>query len=129
MSTFQTTICSDPTRRAQIEQDPILNGIDYVEVVTSPSSVNEKILQVYFIPKDPGNLVGQANLVLLMQKLATAPQEVTINGGVRIQNIKVLGISFVVDHIEVTVSEPGDFSEYSLVIQDPAVDIFYAEVQ
>jgi hypothetical protein len=129
MFTFQSTICSDPTRRAQIEQDPVLNGIDYVEVVTSPSSVNERILQVYFIPKDPGNIVGQGNLVLLMQKLATAPQEVTITGGVRIQNIKVLGVSFVVDHIEVQVSEPGDFSEYTLVIQDPAVDIFYSQVQ
>ena len=129
MFAFQSTICDDPTRRAQIEQDAILNGIDYVEVVTSPSADNERVLQVYFIPKDPGNLVGQNNLILLIQKLATAPQEVMITGGVRIQNIQVLSVAFVVDHIEIRVSEPGDFSAYTLVISDPAVDIFYSQVQ
>jgi len=129
MSAFQSTICDDPTRRAQIEQDPVLNGIDFVEVVTSPPSDDERVLQVFFIPKNPGNLVGQANLVLLMQKLAAAPQEVTIEGGVRIQNIKVLGVTFVTDHIEVRVSEPGDFSDYTLIINDPAVDLFYSQVQ
>ena len=129
MSAFQSTICDDPTRRIQIEQDPALNGIDYLEVVTSPSADDERVLQVFFITKDPGNVVGQNNLVLLMQKLATAPQEITIQGGVRIQNIQVLGVSFAGDHIEVRVSEPGDFSAYTLVISDPAVDIFYSQVQ
>src|ERR1700733_5873897 len=129
MAPFQNTVCDDATRRILIEQDPNFNGIDYLEVVTSPAAENERILQVFFIPKDPANVVGQTNLVLLMQKLAIAPQEVTIQGGVRVRNIQVLGVTFVVDHIEVSVSEPGDFSDYTLTISDPAVDIFYGQVQ
>ncbi len=129
MSPFQNTVCTDPARRIQIEQDQVINGIDYVEVVTSPAADNERILQAFFIPKDPGNVVGQANLTLLLQNLATAPQEVSIQGGVRVQNIKVLGVAFAGDHIDVRVSEPGDFSDYTLTISDPVVDIFYSQVQ
>jgi hypothetical protein len=128
--TFQTTICDRATRRILIEQDTQINGIDYVEVVTSPVADDERILKVYFIPKDPAtNPVGAANLTLLLTKLATAPQEVTILGGVRVQNIKVLGVAFVVDHIEVRVSAPGDFSDYTLLIQDPVVDLFYGQLR
>jgi hypothetical protein len=129
MSSFQTTVCDHATRRIQIEQDTQINGIDYVEVVTSPASDDERILEVYFITKDPANVVGQNNLTLLMQKLATAPQEVEIRGGVRVQNIQVLGVTFAGDHIEVRVSVPGDFSNYTLAISDQALDSFYAQVK
>lgn len=128
MAPFQSTVCEDAARRLLIEQDANFNGIDYVEVVTSPAAENERVLQVFFIPKDPANVVGQANLVALMNKLANNPQEVTIQGGVRIRNIQVLSVTFVVDHIEVSVNEPGDFSDYTLIINDPAVDIFYSQV-
>ena len=74
MAGFQSTVCDDAARRRQIQQDPSFQGIDYVEVVTSPASDNERVLQVYLIPKDPGNATGQANLTLLLQKLATAPE-------------------------------------------------------
>jgi hypothetical protein len=127
---FQTTICDRATRRIQIEQDTQINGIDYAEVVTSPAADDERVLQVYFIPKDPAtNPVGAANLTLLLTKLATAPQELQIQGGVRIQNIKILGVTLAGDHIEVRVSEPGDFSDYTLSVQDPVVDLFYSQVQ
>ncbi len=129
MTPFQSAVCDDALRRVHIEKDPLINGIDYVEIVTSPAADNERVLQVYFIAKDPANVIGQANLVLLMNKLVTAPQEITISGGVRIQNIQVLSVSFATDHIEVRVSEPGDFSDYTLTITDPAVDIFYSQVQ
>jgi hypothetical protein len=129
MSPFQNTICDNATRRIQIEQDPVINGIDYVEVVTSPSADNQRVLQVFFIPKDPANVTGQNNLTLLMQKLPTAQQEISIQGGVRIQNIQILNVTFVTDHVEVRVNEPGDFSDYTLTIQDPAIDEFYSQVQ
>jgi hypothetical protein len=129
MSPFQNTVCDNATRRIQIEQDPVTNGIDYVEVVTSPAADNQRVLQVFFIPKDPANVIGQNNLTLLMQKLPTAQQEISIQGGVRIQNIEILDVAFVTDHVEVRVSEPGDFSDYTLIIQDPAVDEFYSQVQ
>jgi hypothetical protein len=129
MSPFQNTVCDNATRRIQIEQDPVINGIDYVEVVTSPAADNQRVLQVFFIPKDPANVIGQNNLTLLMQKLPTAQQEISIQGGVRIQNIQILDVAFVTDHVEVRVSEPGDFSDYTLIIQDPAVDEFYSQVQ
>ena len=126
---FQNAICDNATRRIQIEQDPAINGIDYVEVVTSPAADDQRVLQVFFIPKDPGNVVGQNNLTLLMQKFPTAPQEISIQGGVRVQNIQILSVTFVVDHVEVRVSEPGDFSDYTLIINDPAIDPFYSQVQ
>jgi len=129
MSPFQNTVCDNATRRIQIEKDPVINGIDYVEVVTSPAADNQRVLQVFFIPKDPANVIGQNNLTLLMQKLPTAQQEISIQGGVRIQNIEILDVAFVTDHVEVRVSEPGDFSDYTLIIQDPAVDEFYSQVQ
>lgn len=129
MTPFQSTVCDDALRRVQIEKDQQINGIDYVEIVTSPAEDNERVLQVFFIAKDPANVVGQANLILLMNKLATAPQEIAISGGVRIQNIQVRSVSFASDHIEVRVSEPGDFSDYALTITDPVVDIFYSQVQ
>lgn len=129
MSPFQNTVCDNATRRIQIEQDPVINGIDYVEVVTSPAADNQRVLQVFFIPKDPANVVGQNNLTLLMQKLPTAQQEISIQGGVRIQNIEILDVTFATDHVEVRVSEPGDFSDYTLIIQDPAIDEFYSQVQ
>jgi hypothetical protein len=128
MTSFQSTVCDDSARRRQIQQDPSVQGVDYVEVVTSPAADNERVLQVYFIPKDPGNVTGQANLTLLLQKLATAPQVVSIQGGVRIQNIRVLGVAFAGDHIDVRVNEPGDFSDYTLVITDPVIDVFYSSV-
>jgi len=129
MSPFQNTVCDNATRRIQIEKDPVINGIDYVEVVTSPAADNQRVLQVFFIPKDPANVIGQNNLTLLMQKLPTAQQEISIQGAVRIQNIEILDVAFVTDHVEVRVSEPGDFSDYTLIIQDPAVDEFYSQVQ
>src|ERR1035441_4152333 len=128
MASFQNNVCSDAERRIQIEKDPGMNGIDYVKVVPAPPAKNERLLSVFFIPKDPSNVTGQANLIVLLKKLATAPQEVSIQGGVRILGIKVLGVTFAGDHIEVGVSEPGDFSDYTLRIADPAVDVFYSQV-
>src|SRR5260370_40540925 len=97
--TFQTTICDRATRRIQIEQDTQINGIDYVEVITSPAADDVRLLQVYFIPKDPAtNPVGATNLTLLLTKLAAAPHGVTILGGVRGQNIKGLGVASACDH-------------------------------
>ncbi len=52
--TFQTTVCDRATRRSQIEQDTQINGIDYVEVVTSPAADNERILQVYLHSQGSG---------------------------------------------------------------------------
>jgi hypothetical protein len=129
MAPFQNAVCDTSTRRQEIEKAQTIQGIDYVEVVTSPPADDERVLHVFFIPKDPANVTGQTNLTLLMQKLAIAPQEISIQGGVRIQNLKVLGVAFVVDHVEVRVSEPGDFSDYTLVINDPAIDPFYSQVQ
>jgi hypothetical protein len=128
MTGFQSTLCDDAARRRQIQQDPTVNGIDYVEVVTSPAADDERVLQVYLIPKDPGNATGQANLTLLLQKLAASPNEVSIQGGVRVQNIQVIGVAFAGDHLDVRVNEPGDFSDYMLTISDPAVDVFYSSV-
>jgi predicted phage baseplate assembly protein len=82
---------------------PDLNGLDYLEV-----DPTQTILTVYFLDKAPRNLMVN---------------NVRIDGGVRIRNIKVIpnGINFcrmsdprVDDCMQVTVDRRGDYSTYTL---------------
>ncbi len=123
-----TLICDDEARRGLIASSATLNGIDYVEIVTSPPADNELVLLVYFIGKDPGNAAAQASLSNLLNTLAAAPQEFSILGGVRIQNIKIVSVTLEADHLKLRVNEYGDFSTYTLVITDPGIDPAYSQV-
>ncbi len=122
-------ICDDEARRGLIASSVTLNGIDYVEVVTSPPAIDELVLLVYFIGKDPGNATGQANLAALLASLAAAPAEFKITGGVRIKGIQVRGVTVEGDHLRVPVSQYGDYSIYTLAISDPGLDPAYAQVR
>ncbi len=127
-SGIPTLICDDEARRGLIASSTALNGIDYVEVVTSPPVDNELVLLVYFIGKDPGNPAAQASLASLLNTLAGAPQEFSILGGVRIRNIKIVSVALEADHLKLRVNEYGDFSNYTLVIDDPGIDPAYSQV-
>jgi hypothetical protein len=127
-SGFPTLICDDQARRGLIAESTTLNGIDYVEVVTTPPAIDETVLLVYFLEKDQTVAGAQTSLDNLLVAIAAAPQEVTIQGGVRIKGIQVTGVTVESGHLRVSVSQPGDFSQYTLAISDPGLDQAYAQV-
>lgn len=110
---FQTPVCSENARRELVIASA-LNGIDYLEV-----SADQTTLRVFFLKPIPLNGFG----------LPAAPQLVTVRGGVRIRNIQVTQVRRADEQlIEVDVSEPGDFSTYTLVIDSAALDPVFAQV-
>lgn len=113
---FQTSVCDDEARRALV-LDPVnpLNGIDFLEV-----SAGQTTLRVYFLKDLPPDAYG----------LPAAPQNVTVVGGARIRNIKVKEVRRADDNLlEVDVDQPGDFTNYTLVINSASLDPFYAQVE
>lgn len=124
MERYQSLVCDDGERRALVRAHDELNGIDYVEVVTAPPADNQLLLEVYFIAKETG--AGQTSLSNMLDRLDGAAGRVTVEGGVRIRPIEVTEVSRVDDHLEVRVNEPGDFSDYTLIIDDAALDPAYS---
>jgi hypothetical protein len=105
MSESETLRCADETRRQRARQVG-LNGLDYVEV-----SADQRTLTLYFLQKAPANLDSR-NFV--------------IQGGRRVRNIAVTGVKVNPsgrkdrdDSVDLTVSEPGDFSIYTLRVVEP----------
>jgi hypothetical protein len=111
---YQSLICDDEARRAQVQKHATLNGIDYIEVVTEPLADNQRVLKVYFIPKTTDE--GQDVPSDLLNALHGKTNLVEIRGGVRVQHIEVTEVSARADHLEVRVAEPGDFSTYELSV-------------
>ncbi len=116
MAEYRNVFCDDEARRAKISKHPTLNGIDYIEVVTEPPAVNQPVLQVFFIAKTTPE--GRTNLSEMLDKLHGAIDKIEIEGGTRIRNIRVTNVKKCGDdHLEVYVTEPGDFSTYTLNIK------------
>jgi hypothetical protein len=107
------SVCRDAQRRADILAHQVLNGIDFVEYERRP--LNQHVLVVTFLKPlpDPPNsnpdgaygLTSPASLGLI-----------TILGGTRVVNIKPLQVTLVGPRLEITVSEEGDFSDYTLAL-------------
>jgi hypothetical protein len=95
--------CCDKHRRGLLERQHSLNGIDFVVV----SGKHE--LKVHFVNK-------------LHHELS--PESIRIEGGARVRNIKVIGVSKdpegAPNVLIVRLSEPGDFASYTLRLIDPA---------
>jgi hypothetical protein len=120
-------VCEDDQqRRADVLAHPTLNGIDYVEV----DPADHRILRVFFLkpvppanaanPTDPEDAYGiRVNL-----------NGVTIAGGVRVVGIRPVSATRQPDgHIDLVVTEGGDFSTYTLTIDVPALDPVLARVE
>ncbi len=115
-----TLVCDDEQqRRADVLAHPTLNGIDFVEV----EPANQTHLHVFFLkpvppanpadPSDPADAYG----------LSADPTRITIQGGARIIGIEVLTVTRQSDgHLELIVSDAGDFSRYVLDLQAPELD-------
>ncbi len=115
--------CDNDRRRNAVQAHPTLNGIDFLEVrdeITDPLDQRQRTLLVHFLKNlTPGELTVE---------------NVRIEGGERIRNIKVKGVTVrgltspslsppANDILEVEVSTRGDFSTYTLrLVQDPNSD-------
>ena len=102
-----TYFCCDELRREAVRTHPTLNGIDFLEVIdrAAPSKAeSQRKLEVHFV-KPLGALV-------------LAKSNIRIEGGERIQNIKVVtdgtGPGPQADVFTVKVDKAGDFSLYTL---------------
>jgi hypothetical protein len=119
--------CDDRRRRNAVAEHPFLNGIDFLEVSDNPAdsiAIRQKTLFIHFIKPltfgSPPISPPQSTLGIVNMR---------IEGGERIRNIKVTRVSLAVassppeddPHIlKVEVSEPGDFSTYTLrLVHDP----------
>lgn len=103
--------CCDENRRAAVRHSSIvvggipINGIDYLEV---QDKSHQEVLYVHFLKPLTANAIDARNVV--------------VTGGERITNIQV--VPPVVPQtdpqvLQVTVSQPGDFSTYTLTIVGP----------
>ncbi|MFD1875729.1 putative baseplate assembly protein [Hymenobacter bucti] len=120
--------CCDESRRNLIKGNPAVNGIDFLEVVDKPSDPNEQRQTTLAV-----------HLINDFQPVDLAALTVVIEGGERIRNIRVTGVSVLAGLpgfppssppgsppappqsrvLLVTVSEAGDFSPYTLrLVQD-----------
>jgi hypothetical protein len=102
--------CGTPERRARVrDADPargerILNGIDFLEV----ASDDQRTLEIAFIrplPGETGGVPGSPALTI---------DDVVIEGGVRVVDIRVTQISAAENVLTVEVDKAGDFSTYTL---------------
>jgi hypothetical protein len=115
--------CTDEdARRALLEASDTVQGIDYLEV-----SPNQLRLEVHFVPKQTA--AGTTNLKGMLDALAAAPANVRVLGGERVRNIKVTQVKRFGEHLRVIVTQPGDFSTYTLALTDPSLDPAYAAVE
>lgn len=123
----------DDTERRQQLQNSRYNGIDYIEVDTTPGETHQRVLRVYFIAPGPGAPAGKVDT--LLDDLHDNIDAFEILGGDRVRNIRVVSVTRVEDHLELGVDRPGDFSEYRLRItygggtppDDFPLDLFYRE--
>jgi hypothetical protein len=110
--------CCDQRRRDAVKADPTLNGIDFLEVFDDPN-----------LPRDERQKTCQRTLFVHFLKsdnvAALRPENVRIEGGERITNVTV--ISARVENADprlvvIDVSQPGDFSIYTLRLVRSAQD-------
>lgn len=112
---MSTLICNNIRRREKVRQHQQLNGLDFVEVGSIAEGSEQSTLTVHFLGKSPVEL---------------SPENILIEGGQRIRDIKVKSVE-VVTHdsadfdntMVVIVDRTGDFSKYTLrVVEKNKVD-------
>ncbi|HEX6288349.1 MAG TPA: putative baseplate assembly protein [Herpetosiphonaceae bacterium] len=113
--------CNNQTRRDLVRAPrahdgtpltPTINGIDFLEV--GPDQKTLTVVLIHNLPGTPTDPVPPAPAPAL------TPNNVQIEGGVRITNVLVTAVSADADVLTVTVDQPGDFSTYTLrLVQGP----------
>lgn len=128
MSDPERPVCKDEQqRRADLlaHPDPLINGIDYVEV----DAVDHSLLRVFFLRPVPPFNAGNPNDPADIYGLHADPTRVKIEGGTRVVGIKTVSATRTAGgHLEVRVDKPGDFSVYLLTLDSPKLDPFLRRV-
>jgi hypothetical protein len=102
--------CGTPERRAAVrDADPargerVLNGIDFLEV----ASDEQLTLEITFLAPLPGETDGVPAAPALTET------SIVIEGGTRVTDVAVMGVSAAANVLTVTVDRAGDFSTYRL---------------
>ena len=104
--------CKNTVRRLLVQDHPAINGIDFLEVI----STDQKTLELHFfdnLPGEPGGIPANPTLT---------KENIRISGGVRVKNINILSVSTNLKILTITVDTPGDFSTYTLKLVASAAD-------
>ena len=126
MGVLQTAICKDEQiRRALIIGRSDINGIDYLNV----DPTDHAKLSVFFLnavgPKNAGDPNDSNDEYGLSGDLT----RITITGGTRVVGIQPVAAARNPDgSLTILVSEPGDYSVYTLALNVPALDRLFAAI-
>jgi hypothetical protein len=126
MNGTDAPICQDEQqRRADVLAHPTLNGLDFVEV----DAADHRLLRVHFLkPVPPANAANPAD-PNDAYGLRADLSRITIAGGVRVVGIRPTAVTRQADgHLDLTVSDGGDFSVYTLGLDAPALDPFLRRI-
>ena len=126
MGMLQQAICNDEQiRRALIVGRSDINGIDYLNV----DPANHARLTVFFLnPVGPKN-AADPNDTNDQYGLSADLSRITIAGGTRVVGIQPVAAARNPDgSLAITVSNPGDYSVYTLALNVPALDRLFASV-
>ncbi len=113
--------CGNENRRALVRTatnplgDPLLNGIDFLEIA-SPDQRTLRVRFLHPLPGQPGGVPDPAP--------ALTPDQIVIEGGVRLTRIQVLALALApaAADLVVTVDAAGDFSPYTLRLRRGPTD-------
>ncbi|HSI77819.1 MAG TPA: hypothetical protein VK957_18110 [Lunatimonas sp.] len=97
--------CKNQARRLKVASSNSINGMDYLEVVSS----DQKNLVVHFFHPLPGETGGVPMGINFL-----SADNFIIEGGSRIQNIEVVAVTSDSDIMRIQVNMAGDFSTYTL---------------
>ncbi|WP_247828950.1 hypothetical protein [Arthrobacter antioxidans] len=125
---FEGISYGDAERRTRIRRDPVLNGLDYLEVDTEPDAVNQRQLRVYFLPADPPDdpaLMAKVDTLLTTLADPAHRSMLQLSGGVKTRGIEIREVHRASDHVVITVDRRGDFSDYVLRVVHPSMDPFF----
>jgi hypothetical protein len=99
--------CNNQQRTRLVREHLTLNGIDYLDV-----QPDQTTLEVHFIHDLPKP--GVTNTVPPPPASELRPEQIVIEGGTRVKDIRVLGVSTSGKVLTVVVDRYGDFSTYTL---------------
>ena len=97
-------ICAKDQRHGLVANSAALNGIDFIEVI----STDQKTLEVHFLKPLPAG----------PNPPALTKQNVIVTGGTRVRDIQVVSVATNAERLTVQVNARGDFSFYTLRIVD-----------
>ena len=122
-------VCQDLSRRradVRAHPDPLVNGIDFLEV----DAADHSLLHLHFLKRVPPANPADPSDVEDAYGLRADPTRIRISGGVRVVGLEVEEVSQQPDgSLIVDLDQHGDASRYLLAIDLPQLDPFLRRVE